>query len=61
MMSIVTATGDQSENTKEWRLAWWDTIIGYTTAHISDRKGYGSISDDDGQVSMDVRAHTAPI
>jgi len=56
-VSIVTATGDDNESTKAWRLAWWDTIIQYTIdgPYRWTGKGYGiNLADDDGfQVQAD--------
>lgn len=55
--SIVTASDDTNQNTKEWRLAWWDTIVGYTIdgPYLWTGKGYGiNLADDDGfQVDID--------
>ncbi len=49
--SIVTATGDRSEGTKQWRIAWWESIVGYTVEgpYALAGKGYGiNLADDDG-------------
>lgn len=49
--SIVTATGDRSEGTKQWRIAWWESIVGYTVdgPYVWAGKGYGiNLADDDG-------------
>jgi len=56
-VSIVTASGEDNEGTKIWRLAWWDKIIDYTVdgPYRWTGKGYGiNLADDDGfQVNAD--------
>ena len=56
--SIFTnANGTETQATKEWRLAWWDKIIGYTVdgPYFWTGKGYGiNLADADGfQVNSD--------
>ena len=55
--SIVTANDTRNENTKEWRLEWWNTIVDYTIngPFLWTGKGYGiNLADDDGfQVAVD--------
>lgn len=56
--SIFTnANGTETQATKEWRLAWWDKIIGYTIdgPYFWTGKGYGiNLADADGfQVNSD--------
>jgi hypothetical protein len=60
IVSII-GVGDDSEGgleaTKAWRLAWWDSIIGYTVSgpYFWTGKGFGvNLADDDGfQVEAD--------
>jgi O-Antigen ligase len=50
-VSIVSSSGEDTEGTKLWRLAWWDTITDYTVhgQFFWDGKGYGiNLADDDG-------------
>ncbi|TWA72796.1 O-antigen ligase-like membrane protein [Azospirillum brasilense] len=51
-MSILGTTDTATlDGTKQWRIMWWDKIIGYTVQgdHFWDGKGFGiNLADDDG-------------
>ncbi len=52
LASLVSNTGESSvEGSKQWRLAWWQTIVGYTVfgPYFWTGKGFGiNLADDDG-------------
>jgi hypothetical protein len=51
VVSIVSPSGEQTEGTKEWRLQWWDMIIGDTIfgSHFWTGRGFGlNLGDADG-------------
>ena len=64
-----TASSDEAnvgnvEGTKEWRLAWWATIVSYTVTgpYFWSGKGFGvNLADDDGfQIDLDANSLRSP-
>ncbi len=62
--SVLSDTGDPAlDNNKEWRLAWWNTIIDYTFRgpYFWTGKGFGiNLADADGFQVLDSSALRAP-